>query len=162
MSTVRAALQSLDAQVTAAGRKAKEARLRARSPEDAGRDLLTPLTSYHRAVTYKRRRPDRAEEARLVRELLAEVQKDGVSLVPADPVVPAKGLRVLDRRDQLEAARAQNAANEVRAERDRFAAEHAVNLEDERRAEEFARVREAWESGDASRLRSELQGAAAE
>jgi len=161
MTDLRAALESLDTKVRAAERHAKEVRLAARSPEDAGRDLLAPLTDYHRAVTYKRRRPDRAEESRLVRELLAEVQREGVSLVPADPTVAAKGLRVLDRRHQLEAARVQDAANAVRAERDRFAAEHASALEDERRDEEFARVREAWESGDASRLRSELQGAVA-
>ncbi len=156
MSDLRAALESLDAKVTAAERKAKEARLKARSPEDAGRDLLASLTDYHRGITYRKRSPDRAAEARLVSELLAEVQRDGVSLVPVDPTVAAKGVRVLDRRDQLEVTRVQNAAHEVRQERDKFAAEHAAELHAETDAEEFARIREAWESGDASRLRSEV------
>jgi len=161
MSDLRAALESLDARVASAERRAKEVRLAARSPEDAGRDLLAPLTNYHRAVTYKRRRPNRLEESRLVSELLADVQRDGVSLVPVDPTVAAKGVRVLDRREQLEVAKAEAAAREVRQERDKFAAEHAAELHAETDAEEFARIREAWESGDAGRLRSELQGAVA-
>lgn len=158
MTDFRAAFESLDTKVRAAERRAKEVRLAARSPEDAGRDLLAPLTDYHRGVTYKRRRPDRAEEGRLVRELLAEVQRDGVSLVPVDPTVAAKGLRVLDRREQLAVAKAEAAANEVRRERDRFAAQHADDLAAEESDAEMERIREALAGRDPDALRRELAG----
>lgn len=75
--------------------------------------------------------------------------------------MPAKGLRVLDRRGQRELARVQDEANAIRRERNRFLADHGDELAAEAKRAEFAKLQEAWKSGDVDRLRERLTGAAA-
>lgn len=160
MTDLSTALERLNTKVATAGRKAREVRQKTRTPEAAGADLLRPLAGYHREVKYRRRHVDRQEEARLVDELLAAVQTEGVSLVPADPHVPAKGLRVVDHREQLELARAEAAANEVRGERDRFLGEHGAELAAEESRAEMDRIRDALRGDDPEALRRELSSVA--
>lgn len=158
MTDLRAALESLNVRVAAAERKAREVRDRTRRPEVAGADLLRPLAAYHRAVQYRQRDADPEEERRLVNDLLRAEQGDGVSLVPVDPLVPAKGFRVIDRRETLHLQRVEAEANAVRAERNRFLAEYGDDLAAEERAEEMDRIRAALSGDDPDALRQEFAG----
>jgi hypothetical protein len=143
--------------VAAARRYEASARRRARERVRVGVEATRPLRDYVEAVHFRKREADEDEHRRICRELLARIAEEGLLLD-----VDGRGrLRILDPTVETEEADANARLVSARQARERFLAENAEGLAEERRAAESQMLKDAVAAGDAAAVRSLLDAAGA-
>lgn len=149
-------LAELDRAVEAAASRWDGARqAAARDPWTRVRDVLQPLRDYSEGVRYRKRDADADEEERLVAELLARVEAEGLTLRPMAAGNPGV-LEVHDPKPDHEAAEAHQELRAAKSERDAFAREHADEIEAEANRAEMERLRDALAGDDPEAVRAAL------
>lgn len=155
----RAELARLDARVTETANGYRAAKSAVREAWTTGRDLATELANHHKRRPGQVRDVGNADARKLTLDLVQRVSEcDDLILQPIDPHRPALGLKIVDDRPARALAEAQDDATAARSERDAFAADCRVLLEEAAKRDAVDRVKEALNGKDPDALRDALVG----
>lgn len=166
MDALHDRLADLEARAATADARWREARDAADRAQRAGAvgDVIAPYADYLKDKLYGRNGHQRGEPepevmARLTRDMLTAIERDGLHLVPRNPEIPAAGLIVTDPRP-LDALRsAEVARNAARRDLATFRAENDDAIRRERDRAEAARIRDALAGDDPAAIRQALHAA---
>ena len=156
MSELSAAdrLAELDVAVEEASARVKLARHRREREYGVSADATADLTAYRDGVQYRRREPDVDEQRRLTQELFDRVTANGYVL---EAVGGGAGVLIVrDPAVMRELEEATEALSEIKRERRAFAAEHADEIDAERRAADAQAIRDAIAGDDPDAVREAL------